>query len=217
MYRKWLHTQPLQRLWDRWIMMFLVGFVVGACAFCLHVFFKTLAETKARRGLPPPPRRAHARRGFTTALACGHGPRRLTRRAPAHSRRADEHDAIHYRQERGPRLAFQRLLLPGARRHLSRLRALGVPCRRRLGRAGGDGVPERLPPAQGAHAPAAPASLAACGAPRAVEQMHTLRRAASCRSRRLPRRCSSGRRPPSSSCPAPAAWAPDSPLARKAP
>ena len=48
MYRKWLHTQPLHRLWDRWMMRFLVGFVVGACAFCLHVLFSTLAITKVR-------------------------------------------------------------------------------------------------------------------------------------------------------------------------
>ena len=48
MYRKWLHTQPLQRLWDRWMMMFLVGFVVGLCAFSLHVMFHTLALWKAR-------------------------------------------------------------------------------------------------------------------------------------------------------------------------
>ena len=48
MYRKWLHTQPLHRLWDRWMMMFLVGFVVGSCAFCLHVLFSTLAITKVR-------------------------------------------------------------------------------------------------------------------------------------------------------------------------
>ncbi len=48
MYRKWLHTQPLQRLWDRWLMMFLVGIVVGLCAFCLHVCFHTLASWKAR-------------------------------------------------------------------------------------------------------------------------------------------------------------------------
>jgi hypothetical protein len=48
MYRKWLHTQPLHRLWDRWMMMFLVGFVVGLCAFFLHVLFSTLATTKAR-------------------------------------------------------------------------------------------------------------------------------------------------------------------------
>jgi len=68
MYRKWLHTQPLNRQWDRWMMMFLVGFVVGACAFCLHVLFSTLAITKVRArprrspsgpaGSPvPPPRK----------------------------------------------------------------------------------------------------------------------------------------------------------------
>jgi|APGre2960657444_1045066.scaffolds.fasta_scaffold01816_1 hypothetical protein len=48
MYRKWLHTQPLQRLWDRWLMMFLIGIVVGLCSFCLHICFHTLANWKAR-------------------------------------------------------------------------------------------------------------------------------------------------------------------------
>jgi hypothetical protein len=62
MYRKWLHTQPLQRLWDRWMMMFLVGFVVGLCAFCLHVMFHTLAQTKARARLPRAPLRERANR-----------------------------------------------------------------------------------------------------------------------------------------------------------
>jgi hypothetical protein len=71
MYRKWLHTQPLQRLWDRWMMMFLVGFVVGLCAFCLHVMFHTLAQTKARAPTARPQARANrnhkaprARRAF---------------------------------------------------------------------------------------------------------------------------------------------------------
>lgn len=51
-YRRWLHTQPLQRLWDRWAMMFIVGFVVGLCAFFLHSTFHTIASVKAR--LPRP-------------------------------------------------------------------------------------------------------------------------------------------------------------------
>ena len=57
MYRKWLHTQPLQRVWDRWLMMFVVGIVVGLCAFSLHVCFNSLATWKVcarkRRGGRP--------------------------------------------------------------------------------------------------------------------------------------------------------------------
>ena len=53
-YREWLFTQPLNRMWDRWAMMFLVGCVVGLCAFCLHEFFHTLGEWKARAQSPLP-------------------------------------------------------------------------------------------------------------------------------------------------------------------
>lgn len=47
-YRRWLQTQPLNQFWDRWLMMFLVGLVVGLCAFLLHTCFSTLAMWKAR-------------------------------------------------------------------------------------------------------------------------------------------------------------------------
>ena len=48
-YRRWLQTQPMNQQWDRWLMMFLVGVVVGLCAFCLHVSFSHLAMWKVRR------------------------------------------------------------------------------------------------------------------------------------------------------------------------
>ncbi len=199
MYRKWLHTQPLQRLWDRWMMMFLVGFVVGACAFCLHVLFSTLAVTKARRAAP---RRAAA--GCTpSAPRQGHSPTRRARSlAPRHPvRLADQHSAPRHRQECGPGLAVQRRVLAGAGGHLRRERAVDLARRCGLRRARGHGVPERLLAAQGARG----RSLwrAALAAQPALAPHLRLTATA-----HRGRRCSSGRHPRSSSSPAPAAWAP---------
>lgn len=47
-YRDWLRGQQLELYWDRWAMMFLIGMVVGICAYCLHEFFHGLAEWKVR-------------------------------------------------------------------------------------------------------------------------------------------------------------------------
>lgn len=123
-YRRWLQTQPMNQQWDRWTMMFLVGVVVGLCAFFLHSCFSTLAKWKARRSQPP----------SAASLTC---------------RGADEHAARHHRAQRGSWLVVQRQLLARPRRHLCWQRALALARRRGLGRARGHGVPERMPPSQG--------------------------------------------------------------------
>jgi len=82
-YRRWLQTQPMNQQWDRWTMMFLVGVVVGLCAFFLHSCFSTLAKWKARRSQPP----------SAALLTC---------------RGADEHAARHRRAQRGTWLVVQR-------------------------------------------------------------------------------------------------------------
>lgn len=127
-YRRWLHTQPLQRIWDRWTMMFLVGFVVGITAFCLHVFFHTLAITKVRR----------------SALCAA--PSFFSRVVVA----PDGHAARHHRLQRGPRLDVQRGVLVRAGGHERRVRAVGGARRGRVWCPRGHGLPQRLLAAQGA-------------------------------------------------------------------
>lgn len=45
-YRQWLHQQPARIDWDHWVMMGLIGFLVGTLGFFLHQFIDILAELK---------------------------------------------------------------------------------------------------------------------------------------------------------------------------
>ena len=150
MYRKWLHTQPLQRIWDRWLMMFLVGIVVGLCAFSLHVCFNSLATWKvcARNNGPgfcgvPQALRFEATSSGLVPTAC----RTHTHTFATHT---DERAALHHQQERRPRVALQRQLLSCPRCRLCWKRPLDLACGSRLRRPRGHGLPERVSHSEGA-------------------------------------------------------------------
>ena len=204
MYRKWLHTQPLQRVWDRWLMMFVVGIVVGLCAFSLHVCFNSLATWKvcarerhggrAARALPPDG--ASAAGAGKVAVAQRQAPPTCCAPHTLGLSGTDQRAAVHHQQERRPGLALQRQLLPGTGRRLCWQRPVDLPRCGWLRRAGGDGLSQRVPHPQGTR----PARSDLLGSnsnsmlmPVSIPVLH---------------RCSSGRPPPSSSCRVPPAWAP---------
>ncbi|XP_055929493.1 chloride channel protein C-like isoform X1 [Argiope bruennichi] len=45
-YKQWLHQQPARMDWDHWVMMGLIGFLVGVLGFFLHQFIELLADLK---------------------------------------------------------------------------------------------------------------------------------------------------------------------------
>lgn len=212
MYRKWLHTQPLQRLWDRWLMMFLVGIVVGLCAFSLHVCFHTLATwkvcTRCVRRLAPGPGSGQVqpqeppcsqRNPWVEGSACLPGP-------PARGSRVRlvcaQTNVLRYIISKNVGLAW--LFNVSYSLALVAISAGSVlwisPA------AAGSGVPEVMAYLNGCHIPKARVPRSC----RLRSRCHVVSTRA-----RIHARCSSGRRPPSSSCHAPHAWVLDYRLDRR--